>query len=58
MNLIQKIIQIYPSLTIQDFIVPNGTIVVQNNSDGKGEFIAYWNNSNPQPTQEQLDAIS
>ena len=56
--LINKIREIYPSLTEEDFS-PRGTIVIQNDSDGKGDFIAKW--SHPEferPTQEQLDAIN
>ena len=34
-----------------------GTIVLQNNSDGKGDFIAEWNHpSLSKPTQSQLDS--
>jgi hypothetical protein len=57
MSLVEKIIAIYPFLTINDFL-KDGTIVVMNLSDGKGDFIKEWNNeSYPQPTQAQLDLI-
>jgi hypothetical protein len=58
MNLFQKIMALYPSLTPQDFNI-NGTIVLQNDSDGKGDYIKSWNHPTlTQPTQSQLDAIT
>jgi XkdW protein len=57
MTLYDKIIKIYPTLTIEDFMPTTGTILLQNDSDGRGDYIREWKNSNPQPTQEQLDAI-
>jgi len=56
MTLYEKIMALYPALTQQDFLT---TIRLQNDSDGKGDYIAFW--SHPQferPTQEQLDAIN
>ena len=58
MTLYEKIIKIYPSLTMDYFISGNTTILLQDDSDGKGPYIKSWTNSNPQPTQEQLDAIT
>lgn len=58
MNLYEKIINIYPSLNIEDFLPIVGTIQLQDNSDGKGAYIAAWTNSNPQPTKQQLDSIT
>ena len=37
----EKIIELYPSLTIEDFS-PRGTIFLQNDSDGKGDYRAKW----------------
>lgn len=55
MNLFEKIMALYPSLTIQDFLT---VIELRNDSDGKGDYIKFWGHpSLPQPTQEQLDAI-
>jgi hypothetical protein len=54
--LLDQIKAIYPSLTDDDFILPRGTILLQNDSDGKGDYIKSWTNSNPQPTQAQLEA--
>ena len=53
MNLYEKIKQIYPQLIDVDF-APNGTITLQNNSDGKGDYIAKWEHTLPRPTDEQL----
>ena len=57
MNLYDKIIALYPTLTEADFVSPRATILLQNDSDGKGDYIAKWNHPTlTQPTQEQLDA--
>ena len=56
MALYDQILAIYPTLTPADFIPPTGTIMLQNDSDGKGDYIKSWTNSNPQPTQAQLVA--
>ena len=54
MNLYEKLLSLYPSLTLEDFGV-RGTITLQNDSDGRGDYIKSWNHpSLPQPTQEQL----
>jgi len=59
MLLFEKIKQIYPEITIQDISPFVGTITLQNDSDGKGEYIAKWEHSTlAQPTKEQLDGIS
>jgi hypothetical protein len=56
MNLYEKIMTIYPSLTQNDFA--KGTISLQNDSDGKGDYIAKWSHPEfAQPTQAELDAI-
>jgi hypothetical protein len=52
MNLPEKIMALYPSLTQQDFLT---VITLQNDSDGKGDYIARW--SHPEfarPTDEEL----
>jgi hypothetical protein len=52
MTLYEKIIDIYPDLTPQDFLT---VIRLQNDSDGKGDYIAEWNHPTyPKPTEEQL----
>ena len=57
MTLYEKIKLIYPELTDADFMSPKGTILLQNNSDGKGDYIAKWEHSLPRPTDEQLAEI-
>ena len=55
MTLYDKIIALYPQLTVEDFIVPNGTIELRNDSDGKGDYIAKWEHPTlPKPTTEEL----
>ena len=55
MTLYDKIKSLYPSLEDKDFMT---VITLQNDSDGKGDYIKSWNHpSLPQPTQEQLDGV-
>ncbi len=55
MTLYDKIKAIYPELTTSDFF-PKGTIELQNDSDGKGDYIAKWEHPTyARPTQEQLN---
>ena len=57
MNLYEKIIALYPSLTEEDFY-SRGTIILQNDSDGKGDYIKSWSHPDfPQPTEQQLAEI-
>ena len=52
MTLYKKIMAIYPSLTDQDFMT---VITLQNDSDGKGDYIAKWEHLTlPRPTDEEL----
>ena len=52
MTLVEKIKQIYPSLIESDFAT---VIILQNDSDGKGDYIAKWEHPTlPRPTNEQL----
>lgn len=55
MTLYDKIVAIYPQLTLQDFSSIGGTISLRNDSDGRGDYIESWNHLTlAQPTQEQL----
>jgi hypothetical protein len=60
MSLFEKIIEIYPELAVVDLLqnpFVNGIIVLQNDSDGKGDYIAKWDHPTlPRPTDEQLGA--
>jgi hypothetical protein len=51
MILAEKIKTIYPSLEDKDFVT---VITLQNDSDGRGDYIAKWEHSFPKPTDEQL----
>ena len=56
MTLYEKIKTIYPELTNNHFTT---VIILQNDSDGKGDYIAKWEHPTlAQPTKEQLDGIS
>ena len=53
MNLCEKIMALYPELTMHDFMT---VIRLQNNSDGKGDYIAKWEHPTlPRPTDAQLN---
>jgi len=52
MTLYEKIMAIYPQLEQQDFLT---TIHLQNDSDGKGDYIKEWNHPTlARPTDEEL----
>jgi len=56
MTLYDKIKALYPELTDRDFVT---TIRLQNDSDGKGDYIAKWEHPTLQrPTDEQLAQIT
>lgn len=52
MTLFDKIMALYPELTQQDFMT---VIRLQNDSDGRGDYIAAWNHPTlTRPTDEEL----
>jgi hypothetical protein len=54
MTLLEKIIAIYPELATYDFA--RSDIILENASDGKGDYIKFWNHPTlPRPTEEQLN---
>jgi len=56
MTLYDKIKALHPELTDHDFMT---VITLQNDSDGKGDYIAFWRHPTlAEPTKEQLDAIN
>ena len=58
MTLYDKILAVRPNLTQEDFAPTTGTIVLQNDSDGRGDYIREWNHAiETQPTQEELDGV-
>ena len=54
--LLNKVKTIYPSLTNDDFSPSiTATIYLQNDSDGKGDYIKEWNHPTlSKPTDEEL----
>ena len=55
MTLYEKIKALYPQLEDKDFM---DTIRLQNNSDGKGDYIAKWEHPTlARPTEEQLAGV-
>ena len=53
MTLYEKIISLYPSLDGFDFA--SDVITLQNDSDGRGDYIASWNHPTlARPTDEEL----
>ena len=54
MTLSEKIINIYPELSGEP--LHRVGVFVQNDSDGRGDYIAKWDHPTlPQPTDEQLE---
>jgi hypothetical protein len=52
MTLYEKIKALYPELQDADFMA---AITLQNDSDGRGDYIKEWNHPTlPRPTEEQL----
>jgi len=59
MTLYEKIKQLKPELTDEDFAPSTGTIVLQNDSDGKGDYIKSWEHPTvTQPTNAELNGVS
>ena len=51
----EKLQKIYPQLTTNDIHPLRGTILIQNDSDGKGDYIAKWEHPTlAKPTDEEL----
>ena len=54
MQLTEKIIELRPNLTKEDFGF-DGTIKLQNDLDGRGDYISEWNHpTESRPTDEEL----
>lgn len=55
MTLYEKIKKMYSSLNDNDFDIDTGTIKLQNDSDGKGDYIKEWNHPTlTKPTESEL----
>lgn len=50
-RLAERILSIYPDADLRE------SIIVQDDSDGKGPYIAKWSDPRPQPTEAELLAI-
>lgn len=55
MSLYDKIVAIYPELTVEDFHFMTGVILIKDESDGFGPYIAKWDHPTlAQPSDEDL----
>jgi hypothetical protein len=55
MSLWEKIIVLYPEIEFDKKVIVNTCILIQNDLDGKGDYIAKWEHPTlPRPTEEQL----
>jgi hypothetical protein len=55
MSIVDKIFEIYPELTKKEFME---FVLVQDDSDGKGPYIAKWDHPTlAKPTDEQLKGL-
>lgn len=54
LNLYEKIIAAYPELVGLNDLFFNGTIQLQNDSDGAGDYVLAWNYEKPLPTGLKL----
>ena len=53
--MIEKIMALYSELVIGDFHPVRGTIIVRDDSDGNGQYIAKWEHPTlAKPTDEEL----
>jgi hypothetical protein len=49
MNLFETIVSVYPELTDADFSPLGGSILLQDDADGQGAYIAKWEYHKPIP---------
>jgi len=57
MSLWEKIIVLYPEIEFDKKVIVNTCVLIQNDLDGKGDYIAKWEHTLPRPTDEQLGAV-
>ena len=58
MTLYDKILAVRPNLTADDFAPTTGTIMLQNDSNGKGDYIKEWNHpTETKPTKKEIDGV-
>lgn len=58
MNLYEKIIELRPELTQEDFNPFTGTIELRNDSDGFGSYIARWDHPTAQQPADEVLGIT
>lgn len=59
MTIVEKIKAIYPELDLSEFHPARGSILLQNDGDARGDYIAKWEHPTLQrPTDEQLAEIN
>tara|TARA_B100001564_G_scaffold177462_1_gene149174 strand:- start:44 stop:238 length:195 start_codon:yes stop_codon:yes gene_type:complete len=57
-TLYDRIIKLRPSLTDADFKPNNGTVLLEDLSDGNGAFIASWTHATiTRPTDDEIKAV-
>ncbi len=49
MNIYEKLMEALPELTASDFLPSTGTILLRDDSDGQGAYIAKWDYDKPLP---------
>ena len=54
MSLYEQIVEAYPQLTNSDFDPALGSILLRNDADAVGDYIAKWDYSKPIPTGLKL----
>jgi hypothetical protein len=54
MDLFAEITKVYPELTEEDFRPPVGSILLRDDSDGLGVYIAKWEYTKPIPAGLKL----
>jgi len=58
MTLAEKIMSLYPAITMDDICAIGGYIQLQNDADGRGDYISEWNHPDfPKPSDQQLAAL-
>lgn len=58
MGLFDKILKVYPTLAENDFHPIFGSILIRDDSDGKGQYISKWDHPLlVRPTEDQLNSI-
>jgi hypothetical protein len=58
MSLWEKIVVLYPEIEFDTEVIVNKCVLLQNDLDGRGDYIAKWEHPTfTRPTEEQLSGI-